>query len=120
MRSSHIIEDLQKGKAQGKEFIKWNRKENDFSDYELLDNFLSKAESKHEIETFELLDKDQMWDVLKRWKPTGLQRRKSTKTDSIEWQHRGKDGQKKTHVCPYNAHNIMSIFDAETGGNTVG
>jgi len=120
MRSAQIINDLQKGKMEGKEFIKWTRKENDFSDYELLENFLKSAGRNYEIENYELLNKDEMWEVLRRWKPTGLRRSKSTKSDSIEWHHRNKDGQDQTYTCPYNAHNIMSIFDTETRGKTVG
>ncbi len=57
---------------------------------------------------------------MKRWKPSGLRRSKSTKSDNIEWTHRNKEGKKETITCPYNAHNIMSIFDAETRGSTVG
>lgn len=111
--------ELEQAKDQGKDFIKWWRKENDFADYELIDHYLATVESKQEIENFELLGKDEMWDVLKRWKPTGLRRTKSTKGDKIEWRHMGKDGHMHTYNCPYNAHNIMSIFDAETRGDTI-
>ncbi|WP_303720172.1 hypothetical protein [Malonomonas rubra] len=120
MKASQIVTDLQRGKEQGKEFIKWWRKENDFTDYELLDNFINTAASKHEIDSYQLLDNDEMWDILKRWKPTGLRRSKSTKSDNIEWQRKNENGEKQTYVCPYNSHNIMSIFDAETRNNTVG
>ena len=120
MRTNQIIKNLEKGKAEGKEFIKWWRKENDFTDYELVDSFLSSAESKHNIENYQLLDKDEMWEILKRWNPKGLRRSKATRSDKIEWQHLDKDGQKKTDTCPYNAENIMAIFEAETHGDTVG
>ena len=120
MRSTQVIQELAKGQQKGKEFIKWCRKENDFSDYELIDNFINANNNSHEIETFELLDTDEMWEILKRFKPKGLRRSKSTKTDTIEWQHKGKDGQLHTYTCAYNAHSIMSIFNAETRNNTVG
>ncbi len=120
MRLSQILKDLQEGKANGKEFIKWWRKENDFTDYELIDRFLTNADSQHEIESFALLDKDEMWDQLKRWKPVGLRRSKSTRSEQIEWQHRTKEGKLHTYTCPYTAQSIMSIFDAETKGDTVG
>ena len=118
MRANQIITELQQGKERGKEFIKWWRRENDFTDYELLDNFIKTAAMKHEIDSYQLLDSDEMWDLLKRWKPTGLHRHTSNKTDNIEWQHQNKDGQQQTYVCRYNAHNIMSIFDTETRDNT--
>ena len=120
MRDNQIKTELTQGKEQGKEFIKWWRKENDFVDSELIDRYLDTLGSRHEIENFAMLDKNQMWDVLKRWKPAGLRHRKSTNGEKIEWQHLGKDGQQHSYTCPYNARNIMSIFDAETRGDTIG
>ena len=119
MRTVNIIEELEQGKRQGKEFIKWWRKENDFADFDLIDRYLKKVEAKNEIENFELLDKDEMWEILKPWKSVGLRRSKSTKGEKIEWQHLGKDGRQHTYTCPYSAINIMSIFDAETRGDTI-
>ena len=120
MRSNQIKTELVQGKRQGKEFIKWWRKENDFADYELIDRYVKTLSSRHEIEDFEMLDKDQMWELLKRWKPSGLRRSKSTKGEKIEWQHLGKDGRQHIYSCPYNARNILSIFDTETRGDTIG
>lgn len=119
MRKNQILRDIEKGKSEGKEFIKWWRIENDFTDFELVDTFIKNADSYHNIADFELLDTDQMWDVLKRWNPSGLRRSKSTKGDKIEWQHKTKDGQQHTYTCAYNARSIMSIFDAETRGDTI-
>lgn len=119
MRKNQILRDIARGKEQGLEFIKWWRLENDFSDFELVDTFIKNADCYHEIADFELLDKEQMWEILKRWKPSGLRRRKTARGESIEWQHLTKDGQKHTYTCPYTARSIMSIFDAETGGDTI-
>lgn len=119
MRSNLVMHELEQGKKQGKEFIKWWRKENAFADYELIDRYMKTIETRHEIENFDLLDKDEMWEILKHWKPTGLRHSKSTKGENIEWQQLGKDGQQHTYTCPYNARTIMSIFDAETQGDTI-
>lgn len=119
MRRNQILRDIEMGKEEGKEFIKWWRKENDFVDYELVDNFIRSADAFHEIENFELLDIEQMWQVLKKWKPSGLRHSKSTKGDNIEWEHVSKDGEPHTYTCPYSAHSIMSIFNAETRGDTL-
>lgn len=118
MRTRQIIDGLRQGKTEGKEFIKWWRKENDFSDYELLDNFLNNQEMPGEIENYELLDNEQMWEVLKRYSHSGLRRNRSNKSDQIEWRQQTQMGQ-KLYTCPYNAHNIMSIFNAETKDTTV-
>jgi hypothetical protein len=118
MLSRQIINELEQAKQQGKEFIKWWRRENDFVDYETIDHYVE-TPGQTEIENFELLDRDQMWDVLKTWKSSGLRRTKSLTGGMIEWQHTGKDGQAHTYTCPYNAESIMSIFDVETRGNTI-
>jgi hypothetical protein len=118
MLSRQIISELEQAKRQGKEFIKWWRRENDFVDYEIIDHYVKTA-GQTEIENFELLDKEQMWQVLKAWKSAGLRRTRTGDGGTIEWQHTGKDGQAKTHTCPYNAENIMKIFDVETRGDTL-
>ena len=119
MQSHQIAGELEQSKSQGKEFIKWWRKENDFVDFELIDRFLAREDS-FEIENFELMDKDEMTKVLKTWKSSGLEIKKSSKGETIEWQHKDKYGHQHTYTCPNTAHNIMSIFDAETRGDTLG
>lgn len=119
MRSSQVIRELETRQEKDLEFIKWWRVENDFADFELVDTFIRNADSSHVIADFELLDKEQMWQILKRWKPSGLKRLKSAKSEIIEWQHITKEGLRHTYTCPYNARSIMSIFDAETGGDTI-
>ena len=118
MRSNKIISELEQGKKQGKEFIRWWRRENDFVDFELIDRYLEREEHL-DIENFELLDMDEMWEVLKTWKAYGLSPIKFSQGEKIEWQHAGKDGEQHTYTCPYNAHNLMSIFDTETQGDTL-
>ncbi len=118
MRSNKIISELEQGKKQGKEFIRWWRRENDFVDFELIDRYLEREEHL-DIENFELLDMDEMWEVLKPWKAYGLSRIKSSQGEKIEWQHADKDGEQHTYTCPYNAKNLMSIFDTETQGDTL-
>jgi hypothetical protein len=119
MQGNAIISELEQGKKQGKEFIKWWRRENDFVDFELIDRYL-KRDKHSEIENFELLDTEEMWEVLKAWKASGLSRIKSSQGETIEWKYAGKDGELRTYTCPFNAHNLMSIFDTETHGDTLG
>ena len=120
MRSDEIIQSIQQGQKDGKAFIKWWRNENDFTDYELFDNFIARAGSGGEFAGFELLDVDEMWDVLKRWKPTGLRRVHTTMGDRIEWQRRTLDGTLKQQSCSLTPESIMYIFDFETRGDVVG
>jgi len=120
MRAAEIIRDIRKGKEEGQAFIKWWRIENDFTDYELFSSFIKNARSKHEIEGFELLDLEQMWDVLTRWKPTGLKRIHTGKGEQIEWTRKSADGGLKKEVCAFTPETVMYIFDYETGGDVVG
>lgn len=114
-----IAEAIEQGQKEGKEFIKWWRKENDFADFELIDSYLQNSDAQADFENFELLDKDEMWEILKERCSGELYHRVATKSDTIEWQHADQEGVMQTYVCPYNAHSIMSIFDAETKGDTL-
>ena len=120
MRSDEIIRGIKQGQIEGKSFIKWWRSENDFTDYELFDNFVARAGSGHEFAGYELLDVDQMWDVLMRWKPTGLKRIRSDKGEKIKWQKKTADGRLEVQTCPLTPESIMYIFDYETRGDVVG
>jgi len=119
MGESEFLDVIEQGKKNGKEFIKWWRKENDFVDFDLIDRYLRINDGRRNFENFDLLDKDEMWDVLQKQIPGDISHRVATKSDTIEWRHLGKDGEKHTYVCPYNAHSIMAIFDAETKGDTL-
>ncbi len=66
MQSHQIINKLEQGKQNGKEFVKWWRKENDFVDFELIDRYVTTIDTKDKIEDFELLEKDEMWELLKQ------------------------------------------------------
>ena len=119
MDEGEFLKVVEQGKKEGKEFIRWWRKENDFADFDLIDRYLQTSHARNDIENFDLLDKDEMWDVLQKQVAGDLYHRVSTKNDTIEWHRLGKDGEEHTYVCPYTAHSMMSIFDAETKGNTL-
>ena len=120
MKSDEIIRGIKQGQSEGKIFIKWWRRENDFTDYELSESFIANADPSHEIAGYELLDVDEMWDVLKRWKPNGLKRVLTDKGEMIKWQKKGVDGALEVRTCPLSAQAIMFIFDYETRGDVLG
>lgn len=120
MRSADVIKGIKQGRSDGKSFVKWWRIENDFTDYELATSFIEHAESGHEIAGYELLDNEQMWEVLKRFKPHGLRRVQSRSGEKIEWQKRDTGGGVHTETCAFTPEAIMYIFDYETGGDVVG
>ncbi len=118
MNNREISNALEKAQEQGKEVIRWYRKENDFVDFELIDKFLA-TDQTVEFEGYELLSKEEMWDTLQRWQSKGLSLVEANGEDTIEWQYPDKNGQKHIYQCPYNAHNLMVIFDKLTQGDTI-
>ncbi len=119
MRGSEILKEIDARAAPGQDFIRWWRRENDFADYELIDTFRDKVDGTQEFEGFELLDIDQMWDRLVSLDPQRIMRHKGTRSDVIIWNHPDEDGRMQQESYPYNAQSIMTIFDAETGGDTL-
>lgn len=119
MRSDEIIRGIVQGRREGKSFIKWWRIENDFTDYELLDSFIEHAGSGDEFAGYELLDTEQMWTELKRWKPSGLKRHRTVHGEQIEWQRKSAGGTLNTETRPFTPEAIMEIFDEETGGDVL-
>jgi len=101
-------------------FIRWWRKENDFADFELVDEFCKRENASREFGGFELLDHEQMWQELLRICPDRLSRKKQTKSgEVIIWKHRDAAGKMFEETCPFSASTLMAIFDAETRGDTL-
>ncbi len=120
MRGSEILRAIDSRPLTGQEFIRWWRRENDFADYELIDDFRERVDGTQEFEGFELLDLEGMWKELVRLSPDPLSRQKRTKGgDVIIWKHRDADGRMTEETCPFNAETVMKIFDAETRGDTL-
>ncbi len=120
MRSDEIIRDIRMRQNEGRAFIKWWRIENDFTDYELFESFIANARSNHEFGGYDLLDLEEMWDVLLRWKPTGLKRLKTKHGEEIMWQKKAADGSTQLEICSFTPETVMAIFDYETHGDVVG
>jgi len=119
MRSGEILQEIEKGREDGLTFIRWWRKENDFSDYELCDRFVKNSDSFHEIGGFDLLNLEQMWEVLKRWTPSGLRRIRTARGEQIEWHRKLPDGRVEVETCALTPEAVMYIFDYETGGDVL-
>lgn len=103
----------------GEGFIKWWRKENDFADYELTDQFLQHIAPEHEFEGFELLSMDAMWQELKRREPRRIWMQKQKGEPVLHWQHPGSDGRLREDHYRYSAKVLMALFDKETHGDTL-
>ncbi len=121
MTGREILQELATQRTPEQHFIKWWRRENDFADYELIDNFIKDAKPDQEFAGYSLLSIDQMWDVLKNMLPDHVKREARTRAgDIIIWTREGKKGEAKVHECPYIPESLMTIFDVTTRGNPIG
>jgi hypothetical protein len=118
MKGSDVVRDLA-GQKTDRRFIKWWRKENDFVDYELVDDFLADARQEQEFAGYELLDLQQMWETLRRAVPGRVAREKYGQREVIVWSRMAEDGTMKEEVCPFTPESVMTIFDVETRGNVL-
>lgn len=100
-------------------FIKWWRKENDFADYELIDQFLDHVQPESEFENFELLSMDDMYKELKRHASKRIWTEKHKGEPVLRWRHPGGDGNLREDTYRYSAKVLMAIFDKETHDNTL-
>jgi hypothetical protein len=119
MKGYEILKEMQYGRSGGRCFIKWWRKENDFVDYELVDTFMVHLNPDHEFSGFELLTLEQMWQELQHREPHRVMLGKRRGATVIRWQHLAEDGTMHEDVLPYDAPSLMTVFDAETRGDTL-
>jgi hypothetical protein len=119
MKGREIFSKIEQLKTAEHRFVKWWRKENDFLDYDLINRYLDNLGSSEEIEGFDLLTLDEMWDEVMRVCGSRVRLERDRKGDLVEWTHSGANGT-KTEVCVYTPETVMKIYDVETKGNPVG
>ena len=116
MEGQEILAEVNRQRTRGHRFIKWWRREHDFLNYELLDDFDARPDERIKwLEGFELLNTEQMWDELQHRFPERVSRETRTKGEFLVWRRPGHDVQE----CPFTAENIMVVFDAETRGSVI-
>ena len=116
MRESEILKRIKEQRNENHRFVKWWRKENDFVDYDLIEEFMEDAGCNKELGGLDLLTMNDMWNELKRITGTRLKLVHDTSGDKVEWVHQGKTGT-TNQVCAYTPETLMTIFDVETKGN---
>lgn len=115
MTGMEIMKELREMRDERFQFIKWWRKENDFCDFQLLEDFKKNVTQEHEFAGYELLTTEEMWTELKSLVPEHVSKDKSWGKEVIRWQR----PQKEARVCPFTASSIMDIFDVETRGDVL-
>ena len=115
MIGREILKVIRERKTADHQFIKWWRKEEDWLDYDLIDTFMESADPNEEIDGFELVTMDGMWDSLVKATSGRVEREKRRGEEVIVW--RKKSGEEQ--VCQFNAESVMTIFDVETHGDVI-
>ena len=118
MKDHEILKLIKEKRNENLRFVKWWRKEEDFLDYDLIERFMKNATCNKEIEGFDLLTMDDMWNELKRIAGTRVELVHDATGDNVEWVHQGKTGT-HTQVCAYTPETLMTIFDVESKDNPV-
>ena len=119
MTGRDVLKKVTESRSPEQLFIKWNRKENDFADYDLIDRFVKNLSVSEEFEEVELLTMEEMFSKIKNLTGDRVRRVKVNNGENVEWQHKGKSGV-TTQTCPYIPETLMTIFDVETKGDTIG
>ena len=115
-----IIKQIREMRAANHCFVKWWRKENDFLDYELIDDFIERSgDSSRDIAGFELLTQEEMWERLAALDRANLSRGVKGGREVIFWKWPESSGG-GTSEYPYEPRAVMEIFDKMTRGNPVG
>jgi hypothetical protein len=119
MEGREVLAQVNRQRTRGHQFIKWWRREHDFLNFELLDDFEAQMGEREErikwLEGFELLSTEQMWEELQSRFPERVSREKRTKGEFLVWRRPGRGVQE----CLFTPENIMVVFDAETRGNVI-
>ena len=113
MTRSEVINQIAAQRRGEHCFIKSWGSGHKFVDFDLIDRFIQKAGQGDQIEGFELLDIERMWQILIDLDPDRLIRVKGENSEIIEWMWSDSDGTEKKTVYPFSPEGIMTIIDDE-------
>ncbi len=119
MTGQELKRKLMNTETDGRCFIKWWRKENDFADYELIDHFLEHLSPENEFEGFQLMTMDEMWSELQNLEPKRIWMEKQHGEKVLHWQHLGRDGNLREDIYRFSPEVLMALFDKESRGDTL-
>ena len=113
MRGRDAVQQVRASRTGGQNFVKWWRKDNDFVDFELIDEFLGHVKADEEIDGFELFDMERMWELLHTLNPDTLSRERRNGEEVIAWRWVDRDGNNRTTTYPFTPEAIMTLIDTE-------
>lgn len=119
MTGTELLHEIEMRKEPRHQFIKWWRKENDFTDIEMLDSFSEGVRAGDEFGGFELLGMEELWSIVDRLCNGRVVRRVFDQHEDIVWDRVGKDGVARCYTCSFAPEFLIQIFDVETRGNYI-
>lgn len=111
MTRSEVISKIATDRRKTDCFIKLFKTGHTLVDFDLIDEFISKRDQSGEIDEFELLDMEQMWQTLIELDPDKLTRSGSGEDEVIEWYWTNSEGVEKKTIYPFTPAGIMSIVN---------
>lgn len=111
MTRSEVISKIASERKNNQFFIKLFKTGHKLVDFDLIDGFISKRDQIGEIDEFELLDMEQMWQTLIDLDPDKLTRSGSGEDEVIEWYWTNSVGVEKKTIYPFTPDGIMSIVN---------
>lgn len=113
MTRSEVVDQIAAELQEAHCFIRLWEAGQKFIDIDLIERFLCKRGEDREIEGFELLDLEQMWQILIELDPDMLTRVRCGSGEIIEWVWKDSTGLEKKTVYPFNPEGIKTIIDDE-------
>lgn len=113
MTKSEMISQITTERRKEHCFIKFFKTGHRLVDIDLIDEFISKRDQSGEIDEFELLDIEQMWNTLIDLDPDKLTRSGRGKEEVIEWTWTDSQGTEKKTIFPFTPEGIMNIINDE-------
>jgi len=94
-------------------FIKLYKTGHRLVDFDLIEKFICNHDKNENIDEFELLDIEQMWQTLIDLDPDKLTRSGKGKDEVIEWYWLNGEGIEKKITFPFSPDGIMNIINDE-------
>lgn len=111
MTRSEAISKITTDRKKNQYFIKLFKTGHKLVDFDLIESFISKRDQSGEIDEFELLDMEQMWQTLIDLDPDKLTRSGSGDNEVIEWYWTNSEGVEKKTTYPFTPEGIMKIVN---------
>jgi len=111
MTRSEVISKIASERKGNQFFIKLFKTGHKLVDFDLIDEFISKRDQSGEIDEFELLDMEQMWQTLIDLDPDKLTRSGNGADEVIEWYWTNSEGVEKKTIYPFTPAGIMCIVN---------